>query len=226
MDVEKFINGVVARFIGTKHERDVKELQPLVEEINALEPETRKLSDAEITAKTAQLKTEVQARMEGLERDDPDYKQKMQEALQPALVPAFALVREAGRRTLGMRHFDVQLIGGAVLHQGKISEMKTGEGKTLVATLPAYLNALTGKGVHVVTVNDYLAKRDSEWMGSIYRFLGLSVGCVIAGVNDQERREAYRADITNATNNEMGFDFLRDNMKYSEESKVHRPFNF
>src|SRR6202453_2322428 len=146
MDVEKFINGVVARFIGTKHERDVKELQPLVEEINALEPETRKLSDAEITAKTAQLKTEVQARMEGLERDDPDYKQKMQEALQPALVPAFALVREAGRRTLGMRHFDVQLIGGAVLHQGKISEMKTGEGKTLVATLPAYLNALTSKG--------------------------------------------------------------------------------
>src|SRR5579863_8327388 len=128
MDVEKFINGVVARFIGTKHERDVKELQPLVEEINALEPEMRKLSDAEITAKTAQLKTEVQARLEGLERDDPDYKQHLQEAL----VPAFALVREAGRRTLGMRHFDVQLIGGAVLHQGKISEMKTGEGKTLV----------------------------------------------------------------------------------------------
>src|SRR6202041_1943465 len=226
MDVEKFINGVVARFIGTKHERDVKELQPLVEEINALEPETRKLSDAEITAKTAQLKTEVQARMEGLERDDPDYKQKMQEALQPALVPAFALVREAGRRTLGMRHFDVQLIGGAVLHQGKISEMKTGEGKPLVATLPVYLNALSGRGVHVVTVNDYLAKRDSEWMGKLYSFLGLSVGVIVHDLDDQQRREAYAADVTYGTNNEFGFDYLRDNMKFDLHDCVQRGHNF
>src|SRR5580693_5893570 len=226
MDVEKFINGVVARFIGTKHERDVKELQPLVEEINALEPEMRKLSDAEITAKTAQLKTEVQARMEGLERDDPDYKQKMQEALQPALVPAFALVREAGQRTLGMRHFDVQLIGGAVLHQGKISEMKTGEGKTLVATLPAYLNALTGKGVHIVTVNDYLARRDAEWMGPIYKMLGLSVGVIVHDMDDVQRRAAYAADITYGTNNEFGFDYLRDNMKYDLTQCVQRGHHF
>ena len=226
MDVEKFINGVVARFIGTKHERDVKELQPLVAEINALEPEMRKLSDAEITAKTAELKTEVQARMEGLERDDPDYKQKMQEALQPALVPAFALVREAGRRTLGMRHFDVQLIGGAVLHQGKISEMKTGEGKTLVATLPAYLNALTGKGVHIVTVNDYLARRDAEWMGPIYKMLGLSVGVIVHDLDDVQRRAAYAADITYGTNNEFGFDYLRDNMKYDLTQCVQRGHHF
>src|ERR1700684_2637066 len=222
MDVEKFINGVVARFIGTKHERDVKELQPLVEEINALEPETRKLSDAEITAKTAQLKSEVQPRMEGLERDDPDYKQRLQEALQSALVPAFALVREAGRRTLGMRHFDVQLIGGAVLHQGKISEMKTGEGKTLVATLPAYLNALTGSGVHVVTVNDYLARRDAEWMGQIYKFLGLTVGVIVHGLDGAQRKKEYDCDVTYGTNNELGFDYLRDNMKYRLEDMVQR----
>ena len=226
MDVEKFINGVVARFIGTKHERDVKELQPLVAEINALEPEMRKFSDAEITAKTAELKTEVQSRMEGLERDDPDYKQKMQEALQPALVPAFALTREAGRRTLGMRHFDVQLIGGAVLHQGKISEMKTGEGKTLVATLPAYLNSLTGLGVHIVTVNDYLARRDAEWMGPIYKMLGLSVGVIVHDLDDAQRRAAYAADITFGTNNEFGFDYLRDNMKYELAQCVQRGHHF
>src|SRR5271155_189585 len=226
MDVEKFINGVVARFIGTKHERDVKELQPLVVEINALEPEMRKLSDAEITAKTAQLKNEVQARMEGLERDDLDYKPRLQEALAPAMVPAFALVREAGRRTLGMRHFDVQLIGGAVLHHGKISEMKTGEGKTLVATLPAYLNALTGKGVHVVTVNDYLARRDAEWMGPIYKMLGLSVGVIVHDLDDVQRRAAYAADITFGTNNEFGFDYLRDNMKYDLTQCVQRGHHF
>src|SRR5580700_206639 len=226
MDVEKFINGVVARFIGTKHERDVKELQPLVEEINTLEPEMRKLSDAEITAKTAQLKTEVQARLEGLERDDTDYKARLQEALQPTLVPAFALVREAGRRTLGMRHFDVQLIGGAVLHQGKISEMKTGEGKTLVATLPAYLNALTDKGVHIVTVNDYLARRDAEWMGPIYKMLGLSVGVIVHDLDDVQRRAAYAADITYGTNNEFGFDYLRDNMKYDLTQCVQRGHHF
>src|SRR5277367_1619174 len=226
MDVEKIINSVVARFIGTKHERDVKELQPLVAEINALEPDTRKFSDAEITAKTATLKTEVQARMEGLVRDDPDYKQRLQEALAPALVPAFALVREAGRRTLGMRHFDVQLIGGSVLHQGKISEMKTGEGKTLVATLPAYLNALTGKGVHIVTVNDYLARRDAEWMGPIYKMLGLSVGVIVHDLDDVQRRAAYAADITFGTNNEFGFDYLRDNMKYDLTQCVQRGHHF
>ena len=174
MDIEKIINSVVARFIGTKHERDVKRMQPLVAEINALEPEMRKLSDAEITARTAALEDRSARRAWKVwSATIPDYKQRLQEALAPALVPAFALVREAGRRTLGMRHFDVQLIGGIVLHQGKIAEMKTGEGKTLVATLPAYLNALTGKGVHIVTVNDYLARRDAEWMGPIYKMLGL-----------------------------------------------------
>jgi preprotein translocase subunit SecA len=162
MDVEKVIDNVVARFIGTKHERDVKRIQPLVEAVNALEPEMKQLSDEELGARTLALKAEVQARMEGVEGDDPDYKQRLQDALEPAVVPAFATAREAGRRTLGMRHFDVQLIGGIVLHQGKIAEMKTGEGKTLVATLGAYLNSLAGKGVHIVTVNDYLARRDAE----------------------------------------------------------------
>ncbi|MGA7915721.1 MAG: preprotein translocase subunit SecA [Candidatus Acidiferrales bacterium] len=226
MDVEKIINSVVARFIGTKHERDVKALQPVVEEINALEPEMRKLSDAEITAKTAELKAEVQARMEGLENDDLDYKRRLQEALQPALVAAFALAREAGRRTLGMRHFDVQLIGGIVLHEGKISEMKTGEGKTLVATLPAYLNALTSKGVHIVTVNDYLARRDAEWMGPIFKMLGLSVGVIVHDLDDVQRRAAYAADITYGTNNEFGFDYLRDNMKYDLAQCVQRGHHF
>src|SRR5215472_7004420 len=169
MNVEKVIDSVVARFIGTKHERDVKRIQPTVGAINALEPEMQKLSDADVARRTATLKAEVQERIKDLERDDPDYKKKLQEALEPALPQAFALAREAGRRTIGMRHFDVQLIGGVVLHEGKIAEMKTGEGKTLVATLPAYLNALSGKGVHIVTVNDYLARRDAEWMAPIYR---------------------------------------------------------
>jgi preprotein translocase subunit SecA len=226
MDVEKVINSVVARFIGTKHERDVKALQPLVEAINALEPEMQKLTDAQLSAKTPALKAEVQARMEGLERDDPDYKQRLQEALEAALVPAFAVAREAGRRALSMRHFDVQLIGGAVLHEGKISEMKTGEGKTLVATLPAYLNALTGKGVHIVTVNDYLARRDAEWMGPIYKMLGLSVGVIVHDLDDVQRRAAYAADITYGTNNEFGFDYLRDNMKYDLAQCVQRGHHF
>jgi preprotein translocase subunit SecA len=226
MDVEKVINSVVARFIGTKHERDVKALQPLVEAINALEPEMQKLTDAQLSAKTPALKAEVQARMEGLERDDPDYKQRLQDALEAALVPAFAVAREAGRRALGMRHFDVQLIGGAVLHEGKIAEMKTGEGKTLVATLPAYLNALTGKGVHIVTVNDYLARRDAEWMGPIYKMLGLSVGVIVHDLDDVQRRAAYAADITYGTNNEFGFDYLRDNMKYDLAQCVQRGHHF
>src|SRR5271154_7109535 len=226
MDVEKIINSVVARFIGTKHERDVKRIQPVVAEINALEPEMKNLSDEQIGERTLALKAEVQGRLEGLDRDDPQFKEKLREAVDPALVPAFALVREAGRRTLGMRHFDVQLIGGIVLHHGKISEMKTGEGKTLVATLPAYLNALTGRGVHIVTVNDYLARRDAEWMGPIYKMLGLSVGVIVHDLDDVQRRAAYAADITFGTNNEFGFDYLRDNMKYDLTQCVQRGHHF
>jgi preprotein translocase subunit SecA len=226
MDVEKIIDKGVSFFIGTKHERDVKRIQPLVEAINALEPEMKALSDAEIGERTIALRAEVQARMEGLERDDPNYKEKLQAALEPAIVPAFALVREAGRRTLSMRHFDVQLIGGIVLHQGKISEMKTGEGKTLVATLPAFLNSLTGKGVHIVTVNDYLARRDAEWMGPIYKMLGLTVGVIVHDLDDVQRRAAYAADITYGTNNEFGFDYLRDNMKYDLSQCVQREHHF
>jgi preprotein translocase subunit SecA len=226
MDVEKIINSVVARFIGTKHERDVKAIQPLVEAINALEPEMKALSDEGIAAKTAQLKKEVQERVATLDPTDPNYKALLREAVEPALIPAFALVREAGRRTLGMRHFDVQLIGGIVLHHGKIAEMKTGEGKTLVATLPAYLNALTGLGVHIVTVNDYLARRDAEWMGPIYKVLGMTVGVIVHDLDDAQRRAAYGADITFGTNNEFGFDYLRDNMKYELAQCVQRGHHF
>src|ERR1700685_970796 len=226
MDVEKVIDNVVARFIGTKHERDVKRIQPFVEAVNALEPEMKQLSDEELGARTLALKSEVQARLEGVESDDPDYKRKLQEAIEPAIVPAFATAREAGRRTLSMRHFDVQLIGGSVLHQGKIAEMKTGEGKTLVATLPAYLNSLTGQGVHIVTVNDYLARRDAEWMGPIYKMLGLSVGVIVHDLDDTQRRAAYGADITYGTNNEFGFDYLRDNMKYDLAHCVQRLHHF
>jgi len=226
MDIEKVVNKVVARFIGTKHERDVKRIQPLVVAINELEPEMKNLSDAQIGERTIALRAEVQERMEGLERDDPNYKEKLQEALEPAIVPAFALTREAGRRTLSMRHFDVQLIGGIVLHHGKIAEMKTGEGKTLVATLPAYLNSLTGKGVHIVTVNDYLARRDAEWMGPIFKILGLSVGVIVHDLDDAQRKAAYGADITYGTNNEFGFDYLRDNMKYDLTQCVQREHHF
>ena len=226
MNVERVIDSVVARFIGTKHERDVKRIQPLVAAVNALEPEMMKLSDEEIGPRTLQLKAEVQGRLEGVERDDPDYKRKLDDALEPAVAPAFALVREAGRRSLGMRHFDVQLIGGYVLHQGRIAEMKTGEGKTLVATLPAYLNALTGKGVHIVTVNDYLARRDAEWMGPIYKLLGMTVGVIVHDLDDAQRRAAYGADITFGTNNEFGFDYLRDNMKYDLKDCVQRGHHF
>jgi preprotein translocase subunit SecA len=226
MEVEKIIDNVVARFIGTKHERDVKRIQPLVDQIGALEPEMKLLSDAQLGQRTTALKAEVQARLEGAEPDDTDYKKRLQEALEPALVPAFAVCREAGRRTLGMRHFDVQLIGGAVLHHGKIAEMKTGEGKTLVATLAAYLNSLAGRGVHIVTVNDYLARRDAEWMGPIYKMLGLSVGVIVHDLDDVQRRAAYAADITYGTNNEFGFDYLRDNMKYDLKDCVQRGHQF
>src|SRR5690606_21521965 len=180
--------------------------QPRVAAINALESEVAALSDEALRARTEEFRKQVAA---GTSLDD-------------LLVPAFATVREAAKRTLGQRHFDVQLIGGMILHEGKIAEMKTGEGKTLVATLPVYLNALTGRGVHVVTVNDYLAKRDAEWMGQIYTFLGLTVGTIVHGMDDQARQAAYACDVTYGTNNELGFDYLRDNMKYRLEDMVQR----
>src|SRR5690242_3511718 len=226
MRVDTMIDRVVARFIGTKHERDVKQIQPLVNAINALAPEYEQLGDADLLEKTRLLRTQVKERLGDLPLDDPQFKERCKEALEPALVTAFALVREAGRRKLGMRHFDVQLIGGIVLHEGKISEMKTGEGKTLVATLPAYLNALTGRGVHIVTVNDYLARRDAEWMSPIYKTLGLSVGVIVHDLDDAQRRAAYGADITYGTNNEFGFDYLRDNMKYDLANCVQRGHHF
>jgi preprotein translocase subunit SecA len=226
MRVDSLIDQVVAKFIGTKHERDLKVIQPLVTAINALAPQFEKLSDAELLEKTAQLRTQVQGRLGDVPLEDPQFKERRKEALEPALVPAFALVREMGRRKLGMRHFDVQLIGGIVLNEGKIAEMKTGEGKTLVATLPAVLNALTGRGVHIVTVNDYLARRDAEWMSPIYRALGMTVGVIVHDLSDVERRAAYGADITYGTNNEFGFDYLRDNMKFDLADCVQRGHHF
>src|SRR6202047_1341503 len=226
MRVDTMIDRVVARFIGTKHERDLKRIQPRVNAINALAPEYEQLSDEQMLEKIIQLRTQVKERLGELPLDDPQFKERCKEALEPALVPAFALVREAGRRKLGMRHFDVQLIGGIVLDEGKIAEMKTGEGKTLVATLPAVLNALTGRGVHIVTVNDYLARRDAEWMSPIYRALGLSVGVIVHDLSDAERRAAYGADITYGTNNEFGFDYLRDNMKFDLAECVQRGHQF
>src|SRR5216117_162275 len=210
---------------------------PRVEVMNVLEPEMQKLSDEQLRAKTDEFRRRVQERLSAIPDEpdaDPDRIKQLEEertkvlneALDEILVEAFAVVREAGRRVLNMRHFDVQLIGGIVLHEGKISEMKTGEGKTLVATLPVYLNALSGRGVHVVTVNDYLAKRDSEWMGKLYRFLGLTVGVIVHDLDDEERREAYAADVTYGTNNEFGFDYLRDNMKFDMKDCVQRGHNF
>src|SRR5512134_1040559 len=192
---------VLKKIFGTKNERELKSIQTLVDRINTLEPQTAALSDAQLRSRTDEFRKRLE---EG-------------ETLDNLLPEAFAVVREASKRTLGMRHFDVQLIGGIVLHQGRIAEMRTGEGKTLVATLAVYLNALPGKGVHVVTVNDYLARRDADCMGQIYRFLGLTVGVIVPNLSDQERRDAYNSDITYATNNELGFDYLRDNMKYSRE---------
>ena len=202
--------GFLSKIFKSYSEKEVQRVMPIVEKINNLEPEIEKLTDAELKAKT------------------DEFKQRLQkgETLDDILPEAFATVREASKRVLGMRHFDVQLIGGIILHQGRIAEMKTGEGKTLVATLPVYLNALTGKGVHVVTVNDYLAKRDSEWMGKLYKFLGLSVGLVVAMMNPSEKKKAYAADITYGTNNEYGFDYLRDNMVIHKQDMVQRELNY
>jgi preprotein translocase subunit SecA len=204
------LDGFFRKFVGSRHDREIKKIQPTVEAINALESRISSLSDAELQAKT------------------PDFKQRLANgaSLDDILPEAFAVAREAGKRILNMRHFDVQLIGGYTLHHGKIAEMKTGEGKTLVATLPAYLNALEGKGVHVVTVNDYLARRDAEWMGRLYKFLSLSVGVIRHGLNDDERRESYHSDITYGTNNEFGFDYLRDNMKFDVAHCVQRAHHF
>ena len=226
MRIEDMVDRVVSRFIGTKHERDIKRLAPKVVAINELVGEFERLTDSEIREKSAQLKAQVTDRLGKAEPSDTDYKQRLAEALEPAIAPAFGLAREVGRRTLAMRHFDVQLIGGMVLHDGKIAEMKTGEGKTLVATLPAYLNSLSGHGVHIVTVNDYLARRDAEWMGPLYRALGLTVGVIVHDLDDAERRAAYAADITYGTNNEFGFDYLRDNMKYDLADCVQRGHHF
>jgi len=226
MDVAKILDRVVATFIGTKHERDIKKLQPLVVAINAQEPETQAMSDDALKAQFLKLRDEVQERLKDADPAEPTYRERMQSALGPSVVPAFALAREAGRRFLNMRHFDVQLIGGMVLHDGKISEMKTGEGKTLVATLPAVLNALAGRGVHIVTVNDYLARRDAEWMSPLYRGLGMSIGVIVNDLDDAQRRAAYGADITYGTNNEFGFDYLRDNMKYDIAHCVQRGHQF
>ncbi len=192
---------LIKGIFGSKNERELRRMAPVVDQINSLEPQYQGFSDAELQAKT------------------PEFKERVSkgEPLEDLLPEAFAAVREASVRVLRMRHFDVQLIGGIVLHDGKIAEMKTGEGKTLAATLPLYLNALTGRGVHLVTVNDYLARRDAEWMGGIYKFLGLSVGVIVHGLDDNERKAAYACDITYGTNNEFGFDYLRDNMKFDVE---------
>src|SRR5256714_348651 len=226
------IDKILTAIFGSKHERDVKRMLPIVHQINALEPEISKLTDDELRAKTQEfrerLKPVVDALAEAkkeIPRDDARVKgaqADLQEALDDLLPEAFAVAREAGKRVLNMRHFDVQLMGGMVLHRGKIAEMKTGEGRPLVATLPVYLTALTGRGVHVVTVNDSLARRDSDWMGRLYKFLGLTVGVIQNPHGDRERQEAYRCDVTYGTNNEFGFDYLRDNMKFDLESMVQK----
>ncbi|HEU5237797.1 MAG TPA: preprotein translocase subunit SecA [Pyrinomonadaceae bacterium] len=212
---------ILTKVFGSSNERFLKTIKPLIAQINEFEPSIKKLTDEQLREKTAQFKAHIADAVKDA-RDKDDRKYREQQALKEILPEAFALVREASVRTTAMRHFDVQLIGGLVLHQGKISEMRTGEGKTLVATLPAYLNALTGRGVHVVTVNDYLASRDAEWMGQIYRFLGLEVGCIQNDMDDFERQTAYNADITYGTNNEFGFDYLRDNMKFDLATCVQR----
>ncbi len=204
------IGAIARRIFGSANDRKLKPLAPMVEAINALEPDMEALSDDQLRDRTREFRERL----------------TNGETLDDILVDAFATVREAAKRTLGQRHYDVQLMGGMVLHEGKIAEMKTGEGKTLVATLPVYLNALSSKGVHVVTVNDYLAQRDADWMGQVYRFLGLTVGCIVHGLSDEERRDAYASDVTYGTNNEFGFDYLRDNMKYSLNTMTQRGHNF
>jgi len=259
----------IKRIVGTKNDREIKRIRPFVDDINKLEPDYQRLSDEDLKAKTEQFKKRIdeatanlkkeleEARNEGtngdpdrreelktqIEEVDKELRQKEAEVLAALLPEAFAAVREASRRSIGLRHFDVQLIGGAVLHEGTISEMKTGEGKTLVATLPLYLNALTGRGVHLITVNDYLARRDVQWMGPIYHKLGLTVASIVheesylfdptyitkdyrfLSLRPITRQEAYLADITYGTNNEFGFDYLRDNMKFSLEEYVQRELN-
>ena len=202
--------GLIEKIFGTHSEREIKRLIPIVDQIEALEPEYEKLSDEALRAKTAEFKNRL----------------KNGETLDDILVEAYATVREAAKRTLKQRHYRVQLIGGIILHQGRIAEMKTGEGKTLMATLPSYLNALEGEGVHIVTVNDYLAKRDAEWMGQIHEFLGLKVGVILNSMDKDERREAYACDITYGTNNEFGFDYLRDNMVIYKEQLVQRNLHY
>ena len=219
------IGKLLAKVFGTSNEREIKRMRPLIEQIVGLEPQIAQLTDEQLRAKTDDFRQTIAARLEGIE-DEAERATARREVLDEILPEAFAVCREAGKRVLNMRHFDVQLIGGVVLHRGMISEMKTGEGKTLVATLPVYLNALAGEGVHVVTVNDYLAKRDSEWMGKLYRFLGLSVGVIVHELDDDERREAYAADVTYGTNNEFGFDYLRDNMKFDLNECVQRGHHF
>ena len=261
---------LIKKIVGTKNDREVKRIRPYVSEINELEAEFQKLHDSELRDKTEQFKKRVREETDSLRsaleevqrealtvdtEEREELKSRVEEAdkelrkaeariLEELLPEAFAAVREASRRTIGLRHFDVQLIGGVVLHEGKIAEMKTGEGKTLVATLPLYLNALTGRGVHLITVNDYLARRDVQWMGPIYHKLGLSVASIVhessylfdptfltkdyryLNLRSITRQEAYRADITYGTNNEFGFDYLRDNMKFSLEEYVQRELNF
>ena len=218
------INSVISKVFGTSNERAIKRLLPIVQQVNELDASVKPLTDEQLREKTAEFRARIAEAVKDIDpKADIDELHAAEKAALDALMPeAFAVVREAGRRVVGMRHFDVQLIGGSILHQGKIAEMKTGEGKTLVATLPAYLNALAGRGVHVVTVNDYLAKRDAEWMGKIYGFLGLTVGVIVHDLSDQQRREAYAADITYGTNNEFGFDYLRDNMKFELTDMVQR----
>ncbi len=218
-------NKLAAKVFGTSNEREIKRILPRVDEINSFEPAMKQLTDEQLRAKTEEFRQRIRERVDAIE-DADEKDQELKAVLDEILPEAFAVVREAGWRVLQMRHFDVQLIGGVVLHQGKISEMKTGEGKTLVATLPVYLNALSGRGVHVVTVNDYLAKRDSEWMGKLYTFLGLSVGVIVHDLDDVQRREAYASDVTYGTNNEYGFDYLRDNMKFDLKDCVQRGHNF
>ena len=218
-------NKVVAKIFGTSNERELKRIMPLIESVNVLEPEIKRLTDDQLRAKTEEFRQRIRERVDAIE--DVDEKDQALKAVLDEILPeAFAVVREGGWRVLQMRHFDMQLVGGIVLHQGKIAEMKTGEGKTLVATLPVYLNALSGRGVHVITVNDYLAKRDSEWMGKLYTFLGLSVGVIVHDLDDVQRREAYAADVTYGTNNEFGFDYLRDNMKFDLNDCVQRGHNY